>query len=125
MLVEMDMDREMEHFNLLRQIHTSNRDRIRELEDALHLIDCPVEFVPTQDEQGGCVHCGAGTVVRLASEKEHDEDCAWRVAHNLLAGVFCPNCGVRKGTTHVEGVYFDIRSKQAKAVGCRPGNVFE
>lgn len=99
-------------------------NRIRALEDALRLVDCPPQFVPIQDEMGGCVFCGAGTFFRPAPEERHDEDCSWLVAHRLLAGVFCPNCGARKGEAHIEVRYFDIRSNAAKAVGCREGNVY-
>lgn len=101
---------------------------IRVLEDALHMVDCPPEFVPTQDEQGGCVYCaasGRGGGIAHPSEKDHDEDCAWLMAHRVLEGVFCPNCGVRKGQVHGVGIYFDIRSNQAKAVGCRPGDHYK
>lgn len=107
--------------------------RTTALEDALHAVDCPVEFVPNQDEQGGCVHCGVGTVTHQARLEEHGTDCAWRLAHEALDGVFCPNCRVRKGEPHLSleeamaagtMYYFDVRSNQAKAAGCRKGRVF-
>ena len=42
-------------------------------------------YWPTQDEQGGCVSCGAGTIVRPATTaKQHRGDCYFRMAYEIL-----------------------------------------
>lgn len=102
---------------------------IRALEDALRGLDCPPEFSPEHEEQDGCIYCGGSPAGFMGhpSESDHAKDCPWLVTHRLLAGVFCPNCGVRTGQTHtyIGGQYYYLAdSNEAKAIGCREGEVY-
>ena len=46
---------------------------------------CP-EYPLTQDEQGGCVWCGQGSVQGTSAIPEkHDVDCGWRIGRSALA----------------------------------------